>query len=231
MRSLALAALLLLPLPLHAQRAESLAAPDEPSARLRSTLPGEVAARISRLAADAREHRLPGHAIESAALELRAKGATPAVVERRVTLFARQLAEARTAMTAARDTAPSDAELTAAASAIGRGITPAAIRELADRAPVARDLALPLFVASALVDRGLPPRDAVDRVATRLASRATDAELLALPDELFGLPPVPGLAGGVPERWRAIGAAGMTRGAAGAVGAPANTGTLRGVKP
>jgi hypothetical protein len=215
MRSLALAACLLLaptlPAALAAQSVRSEApvtAPDgsdETEERLRAVLPEAVALRVIRLAADAREHQRPGAAIESAALELRAKGAPPTLVERRVTLFARMLADAQEAMTRARDTVPSDAELTAAAAAISRGVATPALDDFVRAAPRERSLALPLFVVSSLVDRGLPPREALARVGARLAARATDDALLALPDELFGIP-VPVMAGaGAYDRFRAVG--------------------------
>ena len=179
-------------------------------ARLLAVLPAEIAQRVMRLASDARDHRLPGSAIESAALEMRAKGASPKLVERRVALFARLLADAQAAMTLARDTVPSDAEITAAASAIARGVTSAALHDFVEGAPRDRSLALPLFVVSSLVDRGLAPRDALGRVGTAMSERATDEELLALPDELIGLP-VPALAEqGAPDRWRSLGGAGRS---------------------
>lgn len=177
-------------------------------ARLLAVLPAEIAMRVLRLAADARDHRLPGSAIESAALEMRAKGAPPKLVERRVTLFARMLADAQAAMTIAGDSAPGDAEVTAAAAAIARGVTSAALREFVQSAPRDRSLALPLFVVSSLVDRGLSPRDALGRVGAALSTHAADEELLALPDELLGFP-IPAIAGqGAPDRWRSIGRAG-----------------------
>lgn len=182
----------------------------ESGARLLAVLPVEIAQRVLRLASDARSHRLPGAAIESAALEMRAKGASPKLVERRVMLFARMLADAQAAMTMASDTAPSDAEITAAAAALARGVTSAALRDFVELAPRDRSLALPLFVVSSLVDRGLTPRDALGRVGMAMSAHATDEELLALPDELIGLP-VPVFAGqGAADRWRSLGSAGRT---------------------
>ncbi len=179
-------------------------------ARLLAVLPAEIAQRVLRLASDARSHRLPGAAIESAALEMRAKGASPKLVERRVTVFARMLADAQAAMTLARDTAPTDAEITAAAASLARGVTPAALHDFVARAPRERSLALPLFVVSSLVDRGLAPRDALQRVDVAMSARATDEELLALPDELIGIP-VPTFAGqGAADRWRSLGSAGRS---------------------
>jgi hypothetical protein len=221
MRSLALAACLLLaPLPPAALRAQSadaasaLAAPDGSEGsgeRLKAVLPEDVAMRVLRLAAEAREHQRPGAAIESAALELRAKGASPTLVERRVTLLARTLADAQEAMTRGRDTVPDDAEMTAAAAAISRGVTTAALGDFVRAAPRDRSLALPLFVVSSLVDRGLPAREALGRVAARLTARASDEALLALPDELFGIP-LPAMAGaGAFERFRAVGGAARPR--------------------
>jgi hypothetical protein len=215
MRSLALAACLLIalvsPAALRAQSAgaASALAAEEASEgsveRLKAVLPEDVALRVLRLAADAREHQRPGGAIESAALELRAKGASPKLVERRVTLFARMLADAQEAMTRGRDTVPDAAELTAAAAAISRGVTTAAIGGFVRAAPHDRSLALPLFVVSSLVDRGLPARDALARVGALLTARASDEALLALPEEMFGIP-MPVMAGAF-ERFRAVGGA------------------------
>ena len=209
MRPLAFAACLLLApaLALAAQSAAEDArdARGMNGARLLTVLPADIAQRVMRLAADARAHALPGAAIESAALEMRAKGASPRLIERRVTVYARLLADARAAMTVPDDDAPSDAEITAAAAALSRGVGAVALHDFAARAPAGRPLALPLFVVSSLIDRGLTPRDALGRVGAELAAHASDEQLLALPDGLLGLP-VPEIAGqGAAERWRSIG--------------------------
>lgn len=54
------------------------------------------------------------------------------------------------------------------------------VSQLARSAPSGRSLAVPLFVISSLVDRGLPSDEALRRVLARLEARASDAQLEGL---------------------------------------------------
>ena len=116
-------------------------------------------------------------ALRMRAREMAAKGVPAPEIERRLRDYARERAEARAALRRGGRTAPADDEVDAAAVAMKRGVDGAEVSALARTGPSGRSLAVPLFVVSSLVDRGLPADSALARVAARLRARATDREL------------------------------------------------------
>jgi hypothetical protein len=149
----------------------------DPSTRLRSVLPEAVADRVLATIAAARARGLPAQALEHRALEMVAKGASAADVERRTSLRAQALADANDAFGRGGRKAPSSDELDAGADAMMRGVDGSAVSALAKETPSGRSLAMPLFVVTSLLDRGLPADSALARVAERLRERASDREL------------------------------------------------------
>ena len=152
----------------------------DPSARLREVLPAEVAARVLARIADARAHQLPAEALENRALKFAAKGVDPLNIERSVNEQALRMASARAALITGRGSNPAADEIDAGAEVMRKGVDGASVSQLAKSAPRDRSLAVPLFVIGSLVDRGLPADQALQRVLTRLQSRASDADLEAM---------------------------------------------------
>src|SRR5688500_5222355 len=184
MRSTALAVVLtaaLLAVPAGMVGAQTPA--NDPSARLRTVLPADVAERVLAHIAAARARQLPTAALENRALKFAAKGVAPADIERAVAEQATRMVQARDAITRGRGRAQ-EAEIEAGAEALRLGVQGAQLSALAREAPSGRSLAVPLYVIGSLVDRGLPSQTALERVQARLVARATDAELERLPVEL-----------------------------------------------
>jgi hypothetical protein len=164
-----------------AQSVRGQAPAKDPSARLREVLPADVAARVLARIADARAHQLPAEALENRALKFAAKGVDPRNIERSVNEQALRMANARAALINGRASNPAADEIDAGAEVMRKGVDGASISLLAKNAPGDRSLAVPLFVIGSLVDRGLPADQALQRVLTRLQSRASDADLEAMP--------------------------------------------------
>ncbi|HMI48708.1 MAG TPA: hypothetical protein VK481_08570 [Gemmatimonadaceae bacterium] len=153
----------------------------DPSARLREVLPADVAGRVLARIADARAHQLPAEALENRALKFAAKGVDPRSIERSINEQALRMANARAALIAGRGSNPAADEIDAGAEVIRKGVDGPSVSLLAKSAPRDRSLAVPLFVIGSLVDRGLPADQALQRVMARLQSRASDADLEAMP--------------------------------------------------
>jgi hypothetical protein len=156
----------------------------DPSARLREVLPADVATRVLARIADARAHQLPAEALENRALKFAAKGVDPRSIERSVNEQALRMSNARAALITGRGSNPTADEIDAGAEVMRKGVDGALVSLLAKSAPRDRSLAVPLFVIGSLVDRGLPADQALQRVLTRLQSRASDADLEAMPGDL-----------------------------------------------
>lgn len=150
----------------------------DPSARLQAVLPADVATRVEAKIADARAHALPAAALEHRALELAAKRATPAQVELGVDSLAANLAKGRSALVSGGRAHPTDGETEAAADAMAQGVDGASVSALAKSAPSGRSLAVPLYVMSNLVARGLPSATALTRVQAKLQARASDQAMM-----------------------------------------------------
>ena len=151
----------------------------DPSARLRAVLPADVADHVLTEIADARARQLPAAALEHRAAELAAKGAPGAVIDAAVTNLARGLQSGSDALASGGRAHASDAETEAAAAALASGADGAAVSALARSAPSGRSLAVPLYVLSGLMNRGLPSDQALARVQAGLAARLSDRQLEA----------------------------------------------------
>lgn len=149
----------------------------DPSDRLRAVLPVDVADRVLATIADARARELPAVALENRALELAAKGVKPSDIETYVKRHAQGLEKAYAALTRGGRTHPAVDETEAAANAMSKGVDGRAVSELAKIAPADRPIAVPLFVLSSLMDRGLPSDEALAQVRTDLSARASDEQM------------------------------------------------------
>jgi hypothetical protein len=161
------------PAPLHAQAAD-------PAAAIMRALPADAAQRILARIADARGHGLPADVLARRALYLSARGVPTADIETAVANEAAALADARAALAAGGRPDATPEELDAAGTALGKGVEGSEVSRLARSAPSGRSLAVPLFVISSLVDRGLPSDEALRRVLARLETRASDQQLQGL---------------------------------------------------
>lgn len=155
----------------------------DPSERLRQVLPADVAARVLSRIAEARARQLPAEALQNRALKFAAKGVNPTDIDRSINEQLQRMEAARNALVAGRGSAAND-EIEAGAEAMRKGVDGSLVSALARTAPHDRSLAVPLFVISSLTDRGLAPRQALDRVLNRLEQRASDADLEGMPGEL-----------------------------------------------
>jgi hypothetical protein len=186
-----LAALLVFAAPAALQAQTGGAAPAtrsavDPTARLRAVLPADVADRVLARIAEARGRGLAADALEQRALKFAARGIAPPAIERAVGEHAERQARAAEALGRARGGRPAADEIDAGAEALRQGVDGTAVAALAQSAPSGRSLAVPLHVLGALRARGLPADEALARVRERLAARAGDAELAALPERAAG---------------------------------------------
>src|SRR5205814_9812983 len=108
----------------------------------------------------------------------------PLNIERSVSEQADRMEISRSSIANGRSASPSADEIDAGAEAMRKGVNAASIALLAKRAPSGRSLAVPLFVIGSLTDRGLSSDQALQRVLSRLASRASDADLASMPSQL-----------------------------------------------
>jgi hypothetical protein len=157
--------------------------------RLRSALSEETAGQVLREIEAARARQLPTGVLEHRVLELAAKGVSAADIMQEITKQHRALWLGREALRAAGRPAPTEHEIEAAGSALQKGVGDAAVSALAGSVPASRSLAVPLFVVSSLVDRGLPADDVVAAMHVWLEGHASDAEL----NDLAGPPKRPEL--------------------------------------
>jgi hypothetical protein len=155
----------------------------DPSATLSQVLPAAVAEQVLARIAEARSRGLPAAALEHRALELQAKGMPPARIPDALGRLEQQMAAGKATLAAGGHTQPTDGEVEAAGTALGKGVDGSAISSVAKSAPSGRSLLVPITVLTALVDRGLPSDDALARVLAKLQARASDHELAALPEE------------------------------------------------
>jgi len=198
----------------------------DPSARLRAVLPPDVATRVLARIAEARSRGLPADALELRALKFAAKGVAADAIERSVSDQADRMLAAKASLSKGRGAEPATDEVEAAAETMRKGVERADISAFAKAAPPARSLAVPLYVIGSLLDQGIAPEQALQRVQERLQARATDADLQTLPAQR------PDAAGGKPaQTGRELAAtkrpagAGAGRGTAGPpAGLPVNAG-------
>jgi hypothetical protein len=156
--------------------------PVNASSKLARVLPAGVAELVLQRIEDARAHGLPVGVLEQRALELSAKGVAPDRLARAVEDQVERLESARRALAGVGRGDPTEDEIDAAATALGKGVGRSAVSDFAKSAPAGRSLAVPLIVVSSLIDRGLPADDALRRVVARLEARASDRQLEQLAD-------------------------------------------------
>jgi hypothetical protein len=169
---------------LAASAAQAQTPAKDPSTRLREVLPADVAERVLARIADARARQLPAEALENRALKFAAKGVAPSDIERAVSEQVQRMDAARGALLAGRQSTPAADEIEAGAEVLRKGVDGASVSTLARTAPNGRSLAIPLFVIASLTDRGVPAKDALQRVLTRLQQKASDADLESMPGDL-----------------------------------------------
>jgi hypothetical protein len=156
----------------------------DPSDRLRSVLPADVADRVLAKIAEARARQLPAAALEQRALKFAAKGVEAREIERSISEHADRMGASKGAIERGRGSAASGEEIDAGAEAMRKGVDGASVSELAKSAPSGRSLTVPLFVIGELIDRGLPSDEALRSVQERLQARAADADLERMPRDL-----------------------------------------------
>lgn len=149
----------------------------DPSSRLTTVLPADVAQHVLSVIRTARADRLPADAIESRSLKFAARGIAPDDIARAADEQLSRMRSARDLLHRARTQAPSGDEIEAGAEALREGVDGSAVSKLAQSAPSGRSLAVPLYVIGSLVSRGLPSDEALARVQTKLAARASDADI------------------------------------------------------
>ena len=146
----------------------------DPSARLAEVLPAEVSARVLARIAEARARELPSQALENRAVELAVKGLPPETVERAVNEHASRLERARAALARGGREDPSDTDTESAELAMSAGVDGSAVSALAKSAPSGSSLAVPLFVLTSHLARGLPSDAAIERVLAAMQARAAE---------------------------------------------------------
>jgi hypothetical protein len=150
----------------------------DPSAQLRQVLPASVADHVLATIADARSHSLPAAALEQQALRLSRQGAKPADIQKSVDRSADDMKKAKGALEKAGHK-PSSDEVVAGSALMGRGVDGTLVSALAKSAPSGRSLTVPMYVIGSMVDKGVKPSAALQKVSKKLAQKATDRQLTA----------------------------------------------------
>jgi len=158
----------------------------DPSARLREVLPADVADRVLARIADARTRQLPAVALENRALKFAARGVAPQDIENSVNEQIDRMQQSKAALEQGRNGRADDDEVEAGADVMRKGVDGTQVSALAKSSPSGRSLAVPLFVIGSLIDRGVASADALQRVESRLAARASDRDLEDLPNAVAG---------------------------------------------
>ena len=128
----------------------------------------------------ARERKLPEEPIRQRVAEGQAKGASDAQV---VAASGRTLVDLQSsfdAMVGGGHASPSDAEVTRGAALLARGYTSVQIEGIARKAPSDRSLVVAFDVLTSLQARGVSTGRAIAQMESKLAARASDAQLLDL---------------------------------------------------
>lgn len=152
----------------------------DPSGRVAAVLPADVARQVLAVIADARANNLPADAIANRSLKFAARGVAPRDIARAAVEQLARMRSARDVLHSARSGVPSNDEVEAGAEALREGVSGADVSRLAQSAPSGRSLAVPLYVIGSLVSRGLPSDEALRRVQSKLAARASDADVEAV---------------------------------------------------
>ncbi|MES2357546.1 MAG: hypothetical protein V4529_04315 [Gemmatimonadota bacterium] len=149
----------------------------DPSARLSAVLPANVAQHVLAVISDARSDNLPSDAVLNRSLKFAARGVAAPDIARAADEQLARMRAAREALRAARSAQPTGDEIEAGAEALREGVSGPDVSRLARSAPSGRSLAVPLYVIGSLVSRGLPSDQALQRVQSKLAARASDADI------------------------------------------------------
>ena len=151
----------------------------DPSARLSAVLPANVAQHVLAVISDARSDNLPADALLNRSLKFAARGVPAPDIARAADEQLARMRSAREALRTARSAPPAGDEIEAGAEALREGVSGPDVSKLARSAPSGRSLAVPLYVIGSLVSRGLPSDQALQRVQSKLAARASDADIEA----------------------------------------------------
>jgi hypothetical protein len=170
----------------------------------------------------ARDHHLPEEPIRRRVAEGEAKGASEAQIVAASSRVLVELETAHDAMVAAGRRDPSNAEVTHGAQLVTRGYTRTQLEEVARRAPADRSLVVAFETLTAMRAHGVSSAEALERVESKLAARASDAEMRSLAANAGAASQVE--SGAALNAGRGQGVAGSA--AAGAGAAAAATGTV-----
>ena len=151
----------------------------DPGSRLNEVLPAEISEQVRQIVADARARQLPAQAIEHRALEMVAKGATPAEVLDRVSEYAGELSTAKNALQRGGVSRPSDDEVAGAAEVMSHGVSGDEVSAFA-RSADGRSLSVALYVVGSLLAADHPANLALAEVKKRIAAGESDSELRAI---------------------------------------------------
>lgn len=149
----------------------------DPSARLAKVLPASAAQQVIALMKSARADGLPADALANRSLKFAARGIAPASIVKAASEQLARMRSARDVLRGARGRTPSGAEIEAGAEALREGVRTSDVAALAKGAPAGRSIAVPLYVVGSLVNAGVPEKDAMQRVASKLQSHASDADI------------------------------------------------------
>ena len=165
--------------------APSSGASDDASAssRLKKILPKITAERVLGTIAQARAHGLPAAALENRALKYAVHHVSSKDIEQSIAADADAMERGGQLLTAAGRRDPSGAEIDATAQLIGEGVDSATIAQLVKASPANRPLEVPLRIGAELVALNTVPNEALLRVAEKVNSGASDAQLEHLLDE------------------------------------------------
>jgi hypothetical protein len=163
----------------------------------------------------AHERKLPEEPIRQRVAEGQAKGASDAQIAAASGKTLLDLQNSFDAMVRGGRANPSDAEVTRGAQLMARGYTSTQLEAVTKQAPSDRSLVVAFETLTALQARGASTANAVAQIESRLAARASDAQIRELTANANAAAGVNGAlnAGGAPAA-----AAGATAGVAGAVG-------------
>lgn len=147
--------------------------------RISEVLPPDVARHVLAMISDARSENLPADALANRSLKFAARGIAPQDIARAADEQLARMRSARDVLRTARNTPPSGDEIEAGAEALREGVKGPDVAKLAQSAQSGRSLAVPLYVMGSLVSRGLPSDQALQRVQSKLAAHASDADIEA----------------------------------------------------
>jgi hypothetical protein len=138
-----------------------------PDAKIRQVVEREIARAVSR--------GLPASPLVAKAMEGVTKQAAPDRIRAAVASQAQRLEQARGLLAPT----PSEAELVSGAEALAAGIPGAMLKQVRAAWP-AQSVVMPLDVLTELVARGVPPKQALERVVTLMRRGATPVQIAGL---------------------------------------------------